>query len=235
MVSVARRCMSHMCTRVRQLSDNVLVTRLKRDNFPQTLKTSQHGKMADSTADSITDKTNLQVDTDDEIFYPTVKEKRPGSLILQRQSNVVRDSVSSDEGESNHFGVFQFDGAYVTDFQYGERLARAKHERQHSIVDGLLCEIYDRWQGNQRDSFDSDTFTECSSTSEIFGHTRGDWERRHARQLHRAFLETKGIISRHKLWETADLYLHFVRYKVFVMLAWLAISDDRSSYFVFIR
>ncbi|XP_064604966.1 TBC1 domain family member 30-like [Liolophura sinensis] len=149
--------------------------------------------MADSTADSITDKTNVQVDTDDEIFYPTVKEKRPGSLILQRQSNVVRDSVSSDEGESNQFGVFQFDGAYVTDFQYGERLARAKHERQHSIVDGLLCEIYDRWQGNQRDSFDSDTFTECSSTSEIFGNTRGDWERRHARQLHRAFLETKDV------------------------------------------
>ncbi|KAL4225984.1 hypothetical protein ACF0H5_013971 [Mactra antiquata] len=44
-------------------------------------------------------------------------------------------------------------------------------QRNSSIVDGLLSEIYDRWHDHRHDSFDSDTFTECSSTSE-FAHWR---------------------------------------------------------------
>ena len=74
-----------------------------------------------------------------------------------------------------------------------------KLERQQSIVDGLLFEIYDRWHGSRADSFDSDTFTECSSTSEVF-HTRWDSsydydetaaDQRHAKQFHRTFLESQ--------------------------------------------
>ena len=72
-----------------------------------------------------------------------------------------------------------------------------KLERQQSIVDGLLFEIYDRWHGSRADSFDSDTFTECSSTSEIF-HTRWDSyydettaDHPHAKQFHRTFLENQ--------------------------------------------
>ena len=66
-----------------------------------------------------------------------------------------------------------------------------------SIVEGLLLEIYDRWQYPQRDSLDSDTFTECSSTSEAFW-GRGDTVQldfvgqRHAQRFNKVFLEGKG-------------------------------------------
>ncbi|KAK7101893.1 hypothetical protein V1264_020204 [Littorina saxatilis] len=70
-----------------------------------------------------------------------------------------------------------------------------KLDRQHSIVDGLLFEIYDRWHGSRADSFDSDTFTECSSTSEVF-HTRWDSyyetaDQRIDKQYTRSFLESQ--------------------------------------------
>jgi hypothetical protein len=64
-----------------------------------------------------------------------------------------------------------------------------------SIVEGLLLEIYDRWQYPQRDSLDSDTFTECSSTSEAFW-GRGDSVdfvgQRNVNRLNKVFLEGKG-------------------------------------------
>ncbi|KAL8621790.1 hypothetical protein ACOMHN_016277 [Nucella lapillus] len=78
-------------------------------------------------------------------------------------------------------------------------------ERQHSIVDGLLFEIYDRWHGHRADSFDSDTFTECSSTSEVF---HGRWDssyetaaeqERHERQFSRSFLETQSMVQLRRL------------------------------------
>ena len=78
----------------------------------------------------------------------------------------------------------------------GDRQGGCRFQRQHSIVDGLLFEIYDRWHGGSlRDSFDSDTLTECSSTSEVFyRHTFGSaGGRGHtiSRQLQRAFLENQ--------------------------------------------
>ena len=60
-----------------------------------------------------------------------------------------------------------------------------------SIVDGLLFEIYDRWQRDA--AADSDTFTEYSSTSEAFlgrfDSVQLDFEQS---GLNRTYLDTKG-------------------------------------------
>lgn len=72
---------------------------------------------------------------------------------------------------------------------------RGQLEHQTSIVDDLLFEIYDRWQDGRHDSFESDTFTECSSTSEVFHWRRNSFqveiENNHSGRLHQAVLETK--------------------------------------------
>ena len=79
-----------------------------------------------------------------------------------------------------------------------------------SLVDGLLFDIYDRWHYPQRDSFDSDTFTECSSTSDaFFGRSDSlqlaEFEQKHASRYTRTSLEAKGrlnfasLIMHHKL------------------------------------
>ena len=67
------------------------------------------------------------------------------------------------------------------------------------MVDGLLFEIYDRWHApGQRDSLDSDTFTEYSSTSEAFlGRSdtlQLDLDLTHSTRLPRSYLESKGQI-----------------------------------------
>ena len=49
-------------------------------------------------------------------------------------------------------------------------------DRKASIVDDLLCEIYDRWYDGRHDSFESDTFTECSSTSEVYHWRRNSFQ-----------------------------------------------------------
>ena len=70
-----------------------------------------------------------------------------------------------------------------------------------SIVDGLLFEIYDRWHYSQRDSLDSDTFTECSSTSDAFFgrvdsiHLEEVPQDRHSTSLTRAYLQSKSMYS----------------------------------------
>ncbi|KAH3881405.1 hypothetical protein DPMN_005331 [Dreissena polymorpha] len=73
---------------------------------------------------------------------------------------------------------------------------RPPFETQSSIIDGLLSEIYDRWHDHRHDSFDSDTFTEYSSTSEF-----APWRRpsscldiggRRLGTLHRAILKDYG-------------------------------------------
>ncbi|XP_052283504.1 TBC1 domain family member 30-like isoform X2 [Dreissena polymorpha] len=78
---------------------------------------------------------------------------------------------------------------------------RPPFETQSSIIDGLLSEIYDRWHDHRHDSFDSDTFTEYSSTSEF-----APWRRpsscldiggRRLGTLHRAIL---------KDYDTGQLY-----------------------------
>ncbi|KAK3578758.1 hypothetical protein CHS0354_035662 [Potamilus streckersoni] len=73
-------------------------------------------------------------------------------------------------------------------------------ERHPSIVDGLLFEIYDRWHDCRRDSFDSDTFTECSSTSEVMHWRKSscyqtEGEGRNEGRLHRALLESQSLSS----------------------------------------
>ncbi|XP_013384908.1 TBC1 domain family member 30-like isoform X2 [Lingula anatina] len=73
---------------------------------------------------------------------------------------------------------------------------RCSFMRQASIVDDLLFEIYDRWHVTHRDSFDSDTFTEASSTSEVFhsgryGSYQLELEQRHSNKLNKAFLQNK--------------------------------------------
>ena len=71
-------------------------------------------------------------------------------------------------------------------------------EFRPSSIDGLLFEIYDRWQ---RDSFDSDTFTECSSTSDAFlgrvDSVQHHLEEKHGSRLSRATLLNKGIVLSH--------------------------------------
>ena len=66
-------------------------------------------------------------------------------------------------------------------------------QNDNRSIDGLLFEIYDRWQ---RDSFDSDTFTECSSTSDAFqgrvDSVHHDLEEKHGSRLSRATLLNKG-------------------------------------------
>lgn len=70
--------------------------------------------------------------------------------------------------------------------------------RQGSIVDGLLHEIYDRWHYGRNDSIDSDTLTECSSTSDMFFHHRQEpggyhsaVEKRHGGTLNKSFLQNQ--------------------------------------------
>ena len=73
-------------------------------------------------------------------------------------------------------------------------------ERQSSIVDGLLSEIYDRWHDHRLESFDSDTFTECSSTAEFFHSRRNssyllEIGGRQLSFLHRANLQEYGELK----------------------------------------
>ncbi|GFN84530.1 TBC1 domain family member 30-like isoform x2 [Plakobranchus ocellatus] len=86
---------------------------------------------------------------------------------------------------------------------HSESPEMASKNRRTSIVDGLLHEIYDRYHLHGRsDSVDSDTLTECSSTSEatFFHHGHGMLgggyhaallERRHASHLNRSFLQNQ--------------------------------------------
>ncbi|CAG2242121.1 TBC1 domain family member 30 [Mytilus edulis] len=70
-------------------------------------------------------------------------------------------------------------------------------EQRSSIVDDLLFEIYDRWHDARHDSFESDTFTECSSTSDIFPWRKNsihlDIEAKHSGKLNRSTLESQSL------------------------------------------
>ena len=75
-----------------------------------------------------------------------------------------------------------------------------RDQRSRSLVNELLFDIYDRWHYGQRDSFDSDTITGYSSTSDAFV-GRSDViqlqlaERRHGTRLNQAFLQSKGTCT----------------------------------------
>ncbi|KAK0044285.1 TBC1 domain family member 30 [Biomphalaria pfeifferi] len=93
---------------------------------------------------------------------------------------------------------------------HDDQLSRGRVQRQGSIVDGLLHEIYDRWHYGRHDSIDSDTLTECSSTSEFFFHGRHDYggylsgmDKRHAGQLNRSYLQNQSKCQLERL--LADL------------------------------
>ncbi|CAH1783790.1 unnamed protein product [Owenia fusiformis] len=91
---------------------------------------------------------------------------------------------------------FQFDELAVAN-EVSNSDNNYESDTGQSIMDGLLFEIYDRWHGPQRDSFDSDTFTECSSMSEAFlGRSDSlnyEFERTHSARLSRAYLESKDV------------------------------------------
>ncbi|CAC5414030.1 unnamed protein product [Mytilus coruscus] len=70
-------------------------------------------------------------------------------------------------------------------------------EQRSSIVDDLLFEIYDRWHDARHDSFESDTFTECSSTSDIFPWRKNsihlDIPAKHSGKLNHSTLESQSL------------------------------------------
>ena len=83
--------------------------------------------------------------------------------------------------------------------------SRPRLESQSSIVDGLLFEIYDRWHDTRLDSFDSDTFTECSSTSEFMHGRRSSYIRGvtlgglQLNNLHKGLLEEQSKLKKKNL------------------------------------
>ncbi|VDI41858.1 Hypothetical predicted protein [Mytilus galloprovincialis] len=79
-----------------------------------------------------------------------------------------------------------------------EGLDLNSEKQRSSIVDDLLFEIYDRWHDARHDSFESDTFTECSSTSDIFPWRKNsilhlDIEAKHSGKLNRSTLESQSL------------------------------------------
>ncbi|XP_060079402.1 TBC1 domain family member 30-like [Ylistrum balloti] len=68
-------------------------------------------------------------------------------------------------------------------------------EHQSSLVDDLLFEIYDRWHDGRHDSFESDTFTECSSASDVFHWRRSSiqLETTNSGRIHQATLEAQSV------------------------------------------
>lgn len=108
------------------------------------------------------------------------------------------DGISSTNAVS-HRSLRQQESISPPDTPSSEGLGRL---RQGSIVDGLLHEIYDRWHFVRQDSFDSDTLTECSSTSEFLWHGRSEYPggfdggyqssvRRETGALNRSFLQSQ--------------------------------------------
>lgn len=151
------------------------------------ISTSQHGQYVnfrDQKESSDKDEPSWN-DSTPYSFASNTNNNRPGatcSAMLSERSQSYRPWSDDVQSESLELQC--------------RRPHLHKLERQQSIVDGLLFEIYDRWHGSRADSFDSDTFTECSSTSEVF-HTRWDSyyetaaDQGHAKQFHRTFLESQ--------------------------------------------
>ncbi|XP_060593991.1 TBC1 domain family member 30-like [Ruditapes philippinarum] len=112
--------------------------------------------------------------------------------------NESRDQTVTSEN-SIISGSYPYDTRFSsTDVDFSKSpYDRQRLDSQSSIVDGLLSEIYDRWHDHRHDSFDSDTFTECSSTSEFM-----HWRRhsvhlkiagRSLGHLHRGILQDYGL------------------------------------------
>ncbi|XP_077982252.1 TBC1 domain family member 30-like [Glandiceps talaboti] len=133
----------------------------------------------ETTSETFNEET---VDLEDEIFVP-----------------FRRASSGDDSGlpvVANNYGA---EGT-VGELWASRTAARNRTRNRSSIVDGLLCEIYDRYHGPRSDSFDSDGFTECSSNSDAvhLSSSRSDTIQdqlatRHSTRLHRAYLNTLSV------------------------------------------
>ncbi|XP_074645749.1 TBC1 domain family member 30-like [Tubulanus polymorphus] len=157
-----------------------------------------------------------RTDSEDELFFPYNEQepkfhrtKRSESLDvsfqssfkhLQRQSRLKSgdsiSSIASAAATSLTATPGSLSGSSSRSQSQPDVYANLK--QQHSIVDDLLFEIYNRWQYQQRDSFDSDTFTECSSTSDAFFGRHdslqlSELDQRHSRRIHTAFLLNQNI------------------------------------------
>ena len=133
-------------------------------------------------------------DSDDEIFLPPMAVGNPS------HSPGDHDPGPRGGQEENNLGLWASqhgetrpNSAITTSTTCGG--TREAREARSSIIDGLLFEIYDRLHfGQHRDSY-SDTCTEYSSTSEVFG-IRSDCVQTDfsgTTRLTRASLETKGF------------------------------------------
>ena len=163
---------------------------------------------------------DMNLDSDDDLFLPTppvdgLSNLKHPSAQRRDSHNAQKKSVNAeDDADENAAVVVRKDtddstsGAFPGHTPYNHWGANGEGYggpgsyggpgvyggSTSSIVEGLLLEIYDRWQYPQRDSLDSDTFTECSSTSEAFW--RGDSVdlvgQRNVNRLNKVFLEGKG-------------------------------------------
>ncbi|XP_052677813.1 TBC1 domain family member 30-like isoform X1 [Crassostrea angulata] len=88
------------------------------------------------------------------------------------------------------------------------------HDRKTSIVDDLLCEIYDRWYDGRHDSFESDTFTECSSTSEVYHWHRNSFQlendNKHSTRILPSVLQTQSVTELRKTVDELQHRINFV-------------------------
>ena len=124
------------------------------------------------------------MDSDDEIFF-TVEHRNSLSTYVP---SYERETESSKNANSATSGCRKQDNLDGTGRAFGRF-----HSLESSIVDGLLCEIYDRYQYPRRGySIDSDTFTEYSSTSDAFLGKSGFDSERQSQRLSRELLNGKG-------------------------------------------
>lgn len=154
----------------------------------------------------------MQEDDEDELFLPSFPP--PQLTHLQRPAYTFpNNGETSPESEDTCFSnslmqkqdQLQQGENFLHNLEQSsaDEILRGRAQRQGSIVDGLLHEIYDRWHCGRSDSIDSDTLTECSSTSEFFFHSRHEpggyhsaIEKRHAGQLNKSFLQSQSEYCR---------------------------------------
>ncbi|XP_070557709.1 LOW QUALITY PROTEIN: TBC1 domain family member 30-like [Ptychodera flava] len=136
-------------------------------------------KWDETTSETLCDDTD---ELDDDIFFPS--------------SPIETENDTKTSVDSHFFGMSGMGQRNPENATGG----RERTRNRSSIVDGLLCEIYDKYHGHRSDSFDSDGFTECSSNSDAVHLTssRSDTiqqqlANRHTTRLHRAYLNTKSV------------------------------------------
>ena len=185
--------------------------------YSQHVNTLQHGNMATGPRGRpirIERRLEEASDTDDELFFDIAKRNTKSSAGADQGASVEKVTADQDTLHSNDISQGhetqpqhgQEDTGPTSPGHYGGEgphpaawtpLSSPHRQSCSSLVDGLLFDIYDRWHYRQRDSFDSDTFTECSSTSDaFFGRSDSlhlpEFEQRHSNRFRRAFLEAKG-------------------------------------------